>query len=281
VARTFTKAELLKIYEEHPLRKTTILARLQKQNRNLSSLTELDLAIDDDTEITDQNHIGGLAFLEELARKAGVTAESVVLDAACGLGGSSRALAHFYGCRVHGVEITELRYRDALTLTELVGLENLVTFTCADFLTADLPLNHFDIVLAQSSFVHFQDKKELVARCASLLTKDGRIAIEDANLRRSASTPDEQRQLSELEDVWKSYIASTDEWLSFLQSSGFRIAVNEDLTEAFREYYTKLLRVYERSAPGTFAVAEVKGWDRASVLAEAGVLGYFRIVASR
>jgi SAM-dependent methyltransferase len=280
MARVFTISELAQTYEEHPLRKSTILARVQRQRGRLSGITELDLAVDEDTEITDQNHIGGLEFVRELAHKAGVKSDSLVLDAGCGLGGASRTLAYLHGCRVLGVELTEQRCRDAVDLTKLVGLENLVSFTHADFLSAALPLKQFDIVLAQSSFVHFADKQELLARCASLLIETGRLAMEEVCLIRSAATEDERLQLDDLEDIWRSHVSSLSEWLSCLRSARFSVVVNEDLTGAFRDYYSKLLGIFERLPAGSFPDNEVKAWHDALSLAHAGVIGYIRIVAS-
>lgn len=279
MAREFTIAELAQAYEEHPLKQSTILARVQKQNGSLSGVTELDLAVDDETEITDQNHIGGLAFLRDLARKAGVNSDSLVLDAGCGLGGSSRALAHLFGCRVHGVELTEQRHRDAIDLTALVGLQNLVSFTRGDFLSADLPPGEFDVVLAQSSFVHFTDKRRLVTRCADLLKAGGLMAMEEAYLKRSAFAEGEKVQLGGLEEVWNSHVSSLDEWFSCLNGSSFRVVVNEDLTDAFQDYYSKLMSIFEKSPSGSFSANEVKGWNCALALAREGIIGYIRIVA--
>lgn len=280
MARSFTNAELAHIYDEHPLKKSTILARVQALKGTLRGITELDLAVDEDTEITDQNHIGGLKFLQELAEKAGVESSSLVLDAGCGLGGSSRALAYLYGCKVHGVEITSQRYSDAVDLTELVGLEHLVTFTHGDFLTAELPRKRFDIVLAQSALVHFRDKQKVVSRCANHLKEKGRFALEEVYLKRPASGVEEQLQLDELEDVWKSHISSIDEWFTCLRAAGFRVVLHEDLTGAFEDYYSKLLRISQTSPPGRFAANEVKGWSHAVSLALTGALGFGRIVAS-
>jgi len=280
MARSFTNAELAQIYDEHPLKKSTILARVQALKGTLREITELDLAVDEETEITDQNHIGGLKFLQELARKADVESSSLVLDAGCGLGGSSRALAYLYGCKVHGVELTSQRYSDAVDLTELVGLEHLVTFTHGDFLTAEVPRKRFDIVLAQSALVHFRDKQKVVSRCANHLKEKGRLALEEVYLKRPASGVDEQLQLDELEDVWKSYIASIDEWFTCLRAAGFRVVLHEDLTGAFENYYSKLLRISHTSPPGRFSANEVKGWSHAVSLALTGALGFGRIVAT-
>ena len=278
--RHFTTEDLEWIYDQHPLKKSTILARIEKEKGSLAGLTELDLALDERGEITDQNHIGGFGSLKELAERAGVTASSFVLDVGCGLGGSSRALAHLYGCRVHGVEITKQRYADAVDLTAMVGLETLVTFTHGDFMTADLSGRRFDIILAQSALVHFSDKDRLAARFVEHLKNDGRLAMEETCLRRPPFGDEEKRQVSELEDAWKSYLVSSDEWLTSLRGAGFSILLNEDLTRVFQEYYSGLLAIVDASPPGSFSDNEVAGISRAVALASAGVVGYARTIAS-
>ena len=106
----------------------------------------MDLAEDPFTEITDQNHIGGVKFVRDLAQKADVEPATDVLDLGCGLGGSARCLAHFFGCRVHGVDLSVERYREARQLTKLVNLDHLVTLQCGDLLRIALPRRRFDIL---------------------------------------------------------------------------------------------------------------------------------------
>src|ERR1700681_4770963 len=125
-----TTDDVRELYKNHPLRQETISGRLRRQGKPLDSLTELDLALDEQAEITDQNHVGGLAFTAELAGLAGITSASRVLDLGSGLGGSARVLAHLYGCRVHGVELSKERVQESEKLTRQVRLEALVTFEC-------------------------------------------------------------------------------------------------------------------------------------------------------
>src|SRR2546430_9108785 len=50
-------------------------------------------------------------------------------DLGCGLGGSARCLAYFFGCRVHGVDLSVERYREARSeehTSELQSQSNLV-----------------------------------------------------------------------------------------------------------------------------------------------------------
>jgi cyclopropane fatty-acyl-phospholipid synthase-like methyltransferase len=51
-------------------------------------------------------HCGGLATTREQAKRVGLTEDSRVLDVGCGIGGPARYLAHSYGCRVDGIDLT-------------------------------------------------------------------------------------------------------------------------------------------------------------------------------
>src|SRR4029077_12361276 len=51
-------------------------------------------------------HSGGLATTRDQAKGISLTDESRVLDVGCGIGGLPRYLAHIYGCRVDGIDLT-------------------------------------------------------------------------------------------------------------------------------------------------------------------------------
>src|ERR1700692_1660167 len=104
--KRYTKREVLHVYERHPLQQRTILRRIRATRGTLIGLRETDLAVDDATELTDQNHIGGVKFVKELACAAGINSETKVPDLGCGLGGSARVLAAEFGCRVHGIDLS-------------------------------------------------------------------------------------------------------------------------------------------------------------------------------
>src|ERR1700676_1461757 len=92
-----TTDDVRELYKNRPLRQETIFGRLRRQGKPLNSLTELDLALDEQAEITDQNHVGGLAFTAELAGLAGITPATRVVALGRGLGGAAGVLAHLYG----------------------------------------------------------------------------------------------------------------------------------------------------------------------------------------
>src|SRR6202008_4173459 len=78
----------------------TILRALADAGKDLDRLTPEDLAP------FDQFHGRGLAATLELARLAQASAADRVLDVGCGIGGPARVLAHRFGARVSGIDLT-------------------------------------------------------------------------------------------------------------------------------------------------------------------------------
>src|SRR6266852_2984261 len=75
-------------YDRHPISEAQVLAALgRRRGGDLSRLTP------DELFEFDQDHYGGLAAVDALARRAGITAASRVLDVCAGLAGPARFLA--------------------------------------------------------------------------------------------------------------------------------------------------------------------------------------------
>jgi len=63
-------------------------------------------------------HSGGFATTRDQAKRVSITDESRVLDVGCGIGGPARYLAHTYGCRVDGIDLTPELIETGRVLTE-------------------------------------------------------------------------------------------------------------------------------------------------------------------
>jgi len=263
------------IYLEHPLRKDTILARVRRDGVSLDALTERVLSTDPRTEITDQNHIGGRIASESLARACAVSKTTRIADLGCGLGGTARVLAEKYGCRVDGYDLSGQRVRDARSLTRLVGLSRLVSFTRADMLRVRVPPRKYDIVLAQGSFVHIADKCRLISRWAASLRAGGRLAIEDACVRRLPATRAERSMLGRLEDDWAATLVHASTFADLCRGSELVVTTLEQLPEALPSYYRNLLSRDAADVPPR----ERRSWRDAVAAHDSGLIGLFRIIA--
>lgn len=274
----YPKREVLRVYERHPLRQETILQRVQAMRGTLVGLTEIDLAVDEATGLTDQNHVGGLKFVRELAHAAQIDSLSKVLDLGCGLGGSARALAWMFGCRVHGIDFSPRRCREAIRLTQLVGLTELVTFECGDLRSAHVPHSEFDVLWGQDAWVHMENKNELIRRWSRALKPGGRTALEDAFLNVKPLSGAHRALLAGLEAQWKAFLISVDQWHDVLCAEGFEIRLTQDLTAEMIDHFKKLVKV---SRSGAAATEEVCAWKAAIRLGKMGLLGYGRFIAEK
>src|SRR6266480_5862570 len=102
-------------YDHHPISEAQVLAALaRRRGGDLSRLTP------DELFEFDQDHYGGLAAVDALARRAGVGAQSRVLDVCAGLGGPARFLSRRRGSKVVALELHAGRALGATRLNRLV-----------------------------------------------------------------------------------------------------------------------------------------------------------------
>jgi sarcosine/dimethylglycine N-methyltransferase len=114
-------------------------------------------------------HSGGLATTRDQARRIAVTEESRVLDVGCGIGGPARYLAHRYGCRVDGIDLTPELIETGQVLTERCKLSVRV----GNALELPYPDQTFDVVWCQNVTMNIADKAGLLAGVYRVLKPGG------------------------------------------------------------------------------------------------------------
>src|SRR6266850_384189 len=91
---------VIAFYDRHPISEAQVLDAVRRTRAGEDGTLTAD-----DLFPFDQDHYGGLGAVDALARRAGITGTSRVLDICAGLGGPARFLASRRGCRVVGVEL--------------------------------------------------------------------------------------------------------------------------------------------------------------------------------
>ncbi len=273
-----TRYEIERIYRAHPLRLATILGRIRRERGTIEGLTEAILAADPRTGVTDQNNVGGAAAVLRLARDAGISAGTRVLDLGCGLGGPARLLAATFGCRVTGIDLSRGRAKEARTLTELVSLSHLVSIQAGDMMRARVPRRAYDVVWGQSAWMHLDDPSRLVARWTPALRANGRIAVQDSCLRRAPRTPRERTLVRRLERDWSGRLWPAADWTSLVANAGLRLVTFRQSSAMLVRHFEQLVGAAARAGTPV-AAREVHSWQAAIEAGNAGLLGYFSMIA--
>ncbi len=102
-----------------------------------------------------------------------------VLDAGCGVGGSSIFLAKKYGCQVTGITLSERQVRTATHFSEKNGVSHLAKFERMDYTQTRFPDASFDVVWAIESMQTATDKSLFFKEMRRILKPNGRILIAD------------------------------------------------------------------------------------------------------
>jgi SAM-dependent methyltransferase len=87
------------------------------------------------------DHFHGRGFLatEELARCLNPLPSDHILDIGCGIGGPARWIAHKFGCRVTGVDLTPEFCSAARELNDIAGMSSQVRIVEGSALSLPLP----------------------------------------------------------------------------------------------------------------------------------------------
>jgi tocopherol O-methyltransferase len=168
---------------------------------------------------------------EVLAEKAEIAESDRVLDAGCGVGGSSIYLAQKYGCEVFGITLSERQVETARKKAEDSLVYPQPIFEVMDYTKTRFPDHFFDVVWGLESICHVSDKTLFIKEAARLLKKGGRLIIADG----FATKPEYQGKDAKEMDRWlKGWgVESLDMVGTFkkgLQQAGFSNISFEDIT---------------------------------------------------
>ena len=266
-------------YNTHPISESQVLNKLEQTGADTSILTvEL-------LQHHDQDHFGGLAATDALARHAKINESTHVLDLCCGLGGPARYLAYHHGCRVTGVDMNTDRLAGAVRLTERTKLEDRVLFHHANALQTGLADETFDVIVSQEAFCHIPDKKTLIAECVRLLKPGGCIVYTDILARNSMTNEIRSRLENEMAF---SELSTLEQYCHLLEEKGCQVVKVEDLSDDWAQILIDRLAMYrslKEQTVSSFGLAHFQKWDRTYSffvdLYRSGELGGGRFVARK
>ena len=181
-------------------------------------------------------NIGGSPSIDLLAERCKIDKNSHVLDIGCGTGGNSAYLVEKYGCKVTGIDISELMIKKALKRAKDLNLEDKLSFNVGDAYNMAFQEGEFDVVL--TIFVsQFLDIDRAFLEFKRVLKRNGHLGINE--MYRQADVPEHLiNKVDEIESIFRKLtnlpfrIRSPDAW-----ENGFGKAGYEDIIiESFNEF---------------------------------------------
>jgi ubiquinone/menaquinone biosynthesis C-methylase UbiE len=184
----------------------------------------------------DQFHTRGLAATAELAKLAGISADTLVLDVGSGVGGPARFLAATYGCRVTGVDLSEPFVEAARYLTERTGQSAHVSFNAGSALALSFDDGHFDVVLLQHVAMNIADRARLYHEIRRVLMPGGRFATFDV----VSNGTEPQYPVPWARTPATSFLLTAAATRAAIEPAGFRTLKWQDDSEAAKVWIAQL-----------------------------------------
>ena len=179
-----------------------------------------------------------------LADRAEIRGGETILDAGCGVGGSSLWLARERNCRVVGISLNQRQVMKANKFTLDAGLSDKLRFEQKDYLNTGYPQNSFDVVWAIESVCYANDKGLFLKEASRVLKPGGRLIIADF-FKVDHLSANDTALVTQWANGWAVNDFSTaEEFNAKLLENAFEKTENIDVTDAIMPSAKKLYQFY-------------------------------------
>jgi cyclopropane fatty-acyl-phospholipid synthase-like methyltransferase len=184
-----------------------------------------------------------LRMNEVMAEVAKVRSSDVVLDAGCGIGGSSIFLAKKIGCNVRGISLSEKQVNKARELTKQRGVESKVGFEVMNYCATNFPKESFDIVWGCESICYADDKEQFIKEALRLLRPGGRLVVADGFV--TDFKNNDHPSIRNWLDGWQvNYLESPERFQQFMGLAGFQNISFTDISKFTVHSSKRLYKFY-------------------------------------
>jgi tocopherol O-methyltransferase len=151
-----------------------------------------------------------------------INADDVVLDAGCGVGGSSVYIAEATGARVEGVTLSDVQLVLASRRAIRSSCPDRVSFSKQDYTKTSFESASFSKVFAIESICHATRKIDFLNEAYRLLIPGGRLVVVDAFMAKENLDDQEQAIYEKSIDGWVvPNLSGQVEFLNLLAKAGF------------------------------------------------------------
>jgi cyclopropane fatty-acyl-phospholipid synthase-like methyltransferase len=171
-------------------------------------------------------------YLDELIIKTAIDADTYVLDIGSGVGGPAIYIAQKTGCRIMGIDVSDVGVERARKFAADSGLSDRATFYLGDAMEMPFPDNAFNVSVSFNVMNVFKDKEGLFRQVLHVLKPKGIFTF----LSGAIDMPDDPEVIKRMSRgcLIQEYYDTVGSYKSKLKRAGFWIMEVIEYVEDFR-----------------------------------------------
>lgn len=188
-----------------------------------------------------------------------IDSDDIVLDAGCGIGGTSVFIAQQTGASVVGITLSRRQLHKARKKAARAGVSHLVKFYQQDFSHTEFKEASFTKIFGIESICYAPNKRDFLKEAYRILQPGGTIAVLDAFLIKTNLTEREQAAYNDFLRGWVvPDLAVKSEFFDDMQSVGFQDIVFEEKLKEVKKSSEHLHRLGRLAYPLTKFFSAIK-----------------------
>jgi len=189
-----------------------------------------------------ENDIGQQSFitpryLDELIARLKINENTHVLDVGCGVGGPAVYIADQTGCKVTGIDVSDVGVEMANKLAKKANLEDRTDFHIGDAMKMPFSDNTFDLAISLNVMNVFEDKAGLFKEVLRVLKPQGIWAFLSGTF--DIGDDPETREKLARGYLIPQFYDSLPDYRAKLTEAGFKI---EEITEYVADFWVQVKR---------------------------------------
>ncbi len=191
----------------------------------------------------DQLHTGGAKATLDLLEKVNLKPGSDVLDAGCGIGGSSRLMAKKFDFIVAGMDLSDQFIQTARAISDRFFLSDQVYFQQGSILEMPFENDSFDAILCQHVLMNIEDKEKVIKEFFRVLRKNGKLILHE--IVKGKNEP----VMYPVPWAGQESISFLEPWeaiRSFIEQFGFKKQIESDQSQSALDWWLKAKKFSEK-----------------------------------